>query len=264
MTTVVFVGVVFLAFVTEAALGFGATVVTVTLAAFVLPIEVILPAFVPVNVLLSAWLAGRYSRHVDRRLLLRRVLPLMALGLPFGMWLFHGGGSGLLHTLFGVFVVVLSALELLALRVPRGERSYRARSRGRSRSPVLRAARWRRPLAPVLQVVLLVLAGVTHGAWATGGPLAVYVAGREVEDKRVFRATLSALWLLLNIALLAGYLVAGDLDGASLERSALLLVPLLLGLVVGQHIHDRVDGASFRRLVFGMLLVAGAVLALRG
>lgn len=233
--------IVCLAFVVEAALGFGATVVTVTLGAFVAPLDLLLPAFVPLNLLLSGYLVGRYARHVDRRLLLRRVVPLMALGLPAGMWLFHGGSEGLLRTAFGVFVVALSALELLA------------RDGGRERR-----------LAPAVQAALLVAGGVVHGAWATGGPLAVYVAGREIDDKRVFRATLSALWLVLNAVLVVGYVVSGDLDGRTLRLSGILLVPLALGILGGEWVHGRVAAALFRRLVFGLLLVAGAALALGG
>jgi len=241
--TLVLAAIVCLAFVIEAALGFGATVVAVTLGAFVAPIDVVLPAFVPLNLLLSGYLVGRYARHVERRLLLRRILPLMALGLPAGMWLFHGGSETLLRTGFGGFVVALSAGELLA---------------GRLGAPA------RRPLAPAWQAALLVLGGVVHGAWATGGPLAVYVAGREVHDKRAFRATLSALWLVLNAVVVGGYAVAGDLNGGSLRLSAILLVPLALGILAGEWVHGRVDGARFRTLVFAMLLVAGAVLAARG
>lgn len=242
MTTLVLAAIVCLAFVTEAALGFGATVVTVTLGAFIAPLDVLLPAFVPLNLLLSGYLLARHGRHVERRLLVRRIVPLMALGLPAGLWLFHGGSEALLRTAFGVFVVVLSAAELLA---------------GRGAAP-------RRPLAVGWQAVLLALAGVVHGAWATGGPLVVYVAGRELADKRVFRATLSALWLVMNAVLVVGYLVGGDLDAESLRLSGVLLAPLVLGIAAGEWVHGRVDAALFRRLVFGLLLAAGAALALRG
>ncbi len=148
----------------------------------------------------------------------------------------------------GVFVVVLSALELVRL--------VRAARTG-STAPAVR------PLATAPAAVLLVLGGFIHGAFGTGGPMAVYVAGRQLDDKRVFRSTLSALWLLLNGVLVATYAFGGYLTLRTAKLSLVMLVPLLVGTVVGEWTHRRLKGRSFAVLVFGVLLVAGLVLALR-
>lgn len=110
---------------------------------------------------------------------------------------------------------------------------------------------------------LLVLAGVVHGIFATGGPLAVYVASREIEDKSRFRATLAALWLLLNVALLASFAADGRVGRASMAISASLAPSLLLGLLAGELAHRRVAVPLFRALVFSFLLIAACVLAVR-
>ena len=58
------------AFTTEAAIGFGSTVLTVALGAHLFPIDRLLAAFVPVNVGLSAWLVLRNRHAIDGPLLL--------------------------------------------------------------------------------------------------------------------------------------------------------------------------------------------------
>ena len=244
MTVWLLAPVVFAAFLTGSALGFGSTLVAVTLGVFLCPLEDLLPAFVPLNVVLSIYLVGRYRRSIEWRLLLRRVIPLTGLGLPVGMLLFHAGSSRALVTVFGAFVVVLCAAELLAL--------HTARSRRRT------------PLPWPAQVALLVAGGVVHGAYVTGGPMVVYVVGREIADKGVFRSTLSTLWLVLNVVLVAGYAVAGDLDAESGRLTAALVLPLVAGLVAGEWLHGRVNQNLFRALVFGFLFVAGALLLVKG
>lgn len=233
--------VVFAAFAVEASLGFGATVIAVALGSFAMPLGAFLPALVSVNLVLSATIVGRHRDGVDLRVLLGRIVPLMALGLPLGMLLFARADERLLRGLFGALVVVLSSLELLAMR----------------RAPATAT----RPVAAAPAAALLLLGGVVHGAFATGGPMAVYVAGRLL-DKRRFRSTLSALWLLLNAVLLARFVVAGSYDAASARLAALLLVPLVAGLVAGERLHGRIDARRFRLLVFSLLLVAGLVLAI--
>jgi hypothetical protein len=232
--------VVLAAFTVETALGFGATVITVALAGLVAPIESVLPAFVPANVALSAYITVRYRGDVDRSMLLGRVLPLMGLGLPIGLLVFRSLGSARLQLGFGLFVALLSAFELVALRRP-------------ERPPPGRAAGG----------LLLVAAGIIHGVFATGGPLAVYVLGRELRDKARFRATLSALWLALNLALCVSYAAAGRLHAKTLGTSAALLVPLLAGIGLGEIVHRKVPEKAFRVLLFALLWVAGVLLAVR-
>ena len=241
--------VVFAAFTVEAAAGFGATLVTVALGAFALPIELILPAFVPVNVALSATLAARGRADVDVRLLLRGVLPAVAVGMPVGYFGARLGDPRTLKLAFGVFVVALGSFELL--------RSRASATASTDEASTDEAAR---PIARTTAAGLLGLGGVAHGAFATGGPMIVYVLGRTLgDDKSRFRATLSALWLVLNGALALSYAADGSLDRGSLARSVTLVPALAAGLWLGERIHARIHGPSFRRGVFALLVAAGAV-----
>jgi uncharacterized membrane protein YfcA len=202
-----------------------------------MPVERVLAIFVPVNVCLSAYISTRYRHLVDRRLLARRVLPWMGAGMVAGMALFHLRGEEWIKAAFGAFVVMLSALEL-------------RRTAAATPSTATRTS-------------ALVGAGIIHGIFACGGPLLVWVAGREIEEKSRFRATLGAVWLVLGVILLANYRLAGTLTIATLGVSLTLLPSLGLGLLLGERLHDRVPQGSFRRGVFALLLFAGASLFAR-
>ena len=235
--------IVLCAFVSEAALGFGATVITVTLGAHLVPLDVILPAFVPLNLCLSAWLVVRGRRAIDRPLLVRRILPLVAVGLVFGLALFRWQSALALQLAFALFVVTIAAVELARF----------ALARGRAADPLPWAA----------GVALLVAGGFVHGLFASGGPMIVAFAGREVQDKTAFRSTLAALWLILNGALVANYAGVGLFSRATAALSATLAPSLLAGLALGGWAHDKLNERSFRFLVYLLLLFAGATLALR-
>ena len=229
------------AFATETALGFGAMILSLALGAQLVPLDALLPTVLPLNVALSLTLLARTWRSIDRRFLFRRLVPPMIVGVPLGIAAFAKLPRDLLVRGFGAFVILLATGELI--------QAWR-------KAP---ATMLRRPL----RVVLLVLGGAIHGAFATGGPLIVYVASREVPDKHAFRATLTALWSLLGIVVAISLGAAGKLTTATLTGSALLFVPCGLGLVVGEAVHRRVDAKHLRIAVFVLLLVAGALL-LRG
>jgi uncharacterized membrane protein YfcA len=235
--------IVLVAFTVEAMAGFGATVITVTLASHLLPIPEVLAALVPVNMLLSGYLVLRHRDAVSWRHVVRAGLGLMGLGLLVGMALYRAERHGWLKAAFAAFVVVLASIELIRLRRGAGTSSA--------------------PLSTGRRVVGLLAAGVIHGIFACGGPLLVYVLGRELPEKARFRATLSAIWLALNGLLVANLVGAGDLGRRSLTTSALLLGSLAGGLFLGEQAHARIDEGRFRQAVYSLLFLAGLSLLAR-
>jgi uncharacterized membrane protein YfcA len=234
--------IVLFAFGVEATTGFGATVIAVALGAHLLPMHALLPRLVPVGLVLSAYLVLRHRRHVDRRLLLRGVLPPMGIGLALGLALFDRASSATLQRAFGLFVLIVAAREL-----------WRSRP-GAPASPA--------PLAPCAHGAALVGAGVIHGLFASGGPLLVYALGRRGLAKERFRATLSSVWLTLGVALLVAYARQGLLDRDVLAASAGLVPVLVPAILWGEWAHRRLDEQRFQRTVFVLLLAAGASNAL--
>jgi uncharacterized membrane protein YfcA len=225
------------AFAVEATTGFGATVITLTIAVHLFPLDWLLPVIVPLGLCLSVTIAWRERAYADRRLLARRILPLMGAGLVIGLSIFETASNEALRRAFGIFVVGLSALEL-----------WRARAA---------AAAPPEPLPPIPTGAAILAAGVIHGLFSTGGPLLVYALGRARIPKRIFRATLATLWVVMGSALSTSYALHGHLDAGTLAATATLLPVLACAWWIGDRLHHRLDESRFRLLVYGLLLVAG-------
>jgi len=235
--------IVFIAFLVEAAAGFGSVVVAMTVGALWFPVSSLLAWLVPVNVVLSVYLVARGRDFLDWRFLGRRMLPLMAVGLAVGTAVASRAAEApWLKPAFGFFVVGVAAWQL------RSALAAQARKQSMSESA---------------RVVALLGAGVIHGIYATGGPLAVLVAARELDDKASFRATLSALWVVLNVLVIFRLVGQGEVTTATLGTSAVMLAPLALGIAAGEWVHHRLDEQRFRVLVGALLLAAGAVLVVK-
>ncbi len=237
-----FQAIVLLAFTAEAAIGFGATVITVTLSVLFLPLNVILPAFVPINMVLSAYLVFRHGRQIAWKILLVEVAPAVLAGLAVGIALFRSQKVEALALGFALFVVGLSSVEL-----------WRAR----------RAQPVAAPLQRGLRGALLGLGGLVHGCFGTGGPMIVYVLQRRALDKSVFRVSLALVWLVLNGALLANFASLGLLGKASASLSLTLTLTLAPGLLIGEYLHQRLSARRFQLGIFTLLLAAGLTLAVR-
>lgn len=241
-----FAVVVFLGYGTETVIGFGSMLVCITLGAHLLPIHQVLTLAVPFSVLQAGYIAVRHAGGIRWPLFWKRVIPLMGGGMAIGMIVRDDLGGAWLRALFAVLVLVLSVRELWLLHRPRAD---------------LAAAS--RPIPPVAAFGAMVGAGVIHGIYATGGPLLVYALGRSGLDKRAFRSTMAAIWLVFSIALTVGFALEGRYDARAGVDLLVLLPAIPLGLVVGEIVHHRVDEQRFRSIVFALLIAAAVSLLLR-
>lgn len=234
--------IVLIAFVAEAAIGFGATVITVTLAVLLVPLTTILPAFVPVNMVLSAYLALRNRRQIAIGVLLRELAPAVLVGLAVGIWISRTASLEVLALVFAIFVVALSIVELVRAR------------RMAAPAPALHTAP---------RQLLLALGGFVHGLFGTGGPMIVYVLQRRGLEKGAFRASLAVVWLTLNTALMTNFWSLGLLNARSCSLSATIAIALCPALLIGEKLHHRLSPRRFTLGIFSLLLIAGLALAAR-
>lgn len=224
------------AYTVEAMTGFGSIVIALSLGALLLPVPQLLPILVPLNILMTGWLGWRLRRHTDGRLLLRRILPLMGAGTLIGYLLLPWLDENWLKHLFGALIICFASRELW---------------RSRHSQPV-QHPHWLTP-------PLMLAAGVTHGLFASGGPLLVYALAGTTLDKARLRATLITVWFALNSGLTLAFLFDGRLRPA-LPTVALLALLLPIGIWLGGVLHQRVDELRFRQLVYLLLLLTGSLL----
>lgn len=227
---------ILLGFTLEAITGFGGTVIALALGALLLPIPVLLPILVPLSLAMGVVLVWRHHGHVDHQLLLRLVLPAMLVGMALGYaartWL----DAARMRQVFGVLVIWCAAQSLWQ---PGGVTGRRPR--------------W-------LVTGLTCLAGVTHGLFASGGPLLVYALSGVALDKARFRMTLITVWLVLDAALTVAFVLDGKMAGTALPVAAYLPV-VIASMWLGERLHRRVSEPRFQSLTAMLLLVTGGLLA---
>ncbi|MDA8484665.1 sulfite exporter TauE/SafE family protein [Pseudomonas resinovorans] len=228
---------ILLAYTLEAITGFGSTIVALSLGALLLPIRDLLPVLVPLNILMSSVLAWRNRQLVQWRLLLATVLPGMLIGTSIGYGLRPWLDDGPMKLGFGLLILWFALRELLR-GAPRGHRPT-----------------WMTRLQTGA-------AGISHGLFASGGPLLVHALAGTALDKARLRATLLCVWFGLNSLLTLAYLYDGSLVPA-LPRIATYAPLLLVGVLAGEYLHQRLAERHFRTAVHLLLCLCGVLLCWR-
>ena len=98
------------------------------------------------------------------------------------------------------------------------------------------------------------LYGGISGVW--GPPLLVYLLSVGTGKAETVRVQ-GVIFLLGAVTLLGAHLGTGVLDGPNLIFSALLVLPAMIGQVLGQALQNRLDQVRFRRWTQILLVLTG-------
>ena len=123
--------------------------------------------------------------------------------------------------------------------------------------PLVASSSWSAPIW--LRVPLLVLAGIVHGSFASGGTVLIPYMRLTIPRKDIFRATLAMVWVTLNLGLLGLAMYRGTLPVKEPLFLGLACLGVVLATRLGQSVADCVDEIWFARIVSGAMVVTGVL-----
>jgi len=233
--------VIFVTHTLEAVTGFGCTVLAFPFVIFLM--KDLEQAKIILSIL--AWMLAAYfvvTKFGCIRWKQFGIIILFAgLGMPIGMLIFKSLDTAILKKALGVFIVISAGVQLYKCFAP---------------------ATAARSLPDIIGYIFLFAGGIVHGAFAVGGPLIVLYSAGKIPEKGQFRATMCLLWTTLNTALMLQFLFEKKLN-ITVGRDLLVLLPFLIaGIFAGEAIHNKVNEALFKKIVFISLLLVGMVMVI--
>lgn len=183
---------------------------------------------------------------------LARIVVVMALGIVGAVYIkgLFIGKEHLLYKLLGLLVIGLSVQGLYKLvhkpepdtKKP-AERQTAARNAG--------------------TCALLVLAGIIHGLFVSGGPLLTGYMTKRIQDKTVFRATISTVWIFLNTLVFLEDVQAGMWVPSTVKMLGISVPFLLAGMFIGSKLVTRMSQLVFMKLTYVLLFISGLSLLVK-
>ncbi len=226
--------VMLLAYGLRGSTGFGGAL-GMPLLALVLPIKVLVPVWTLLGFASSVAILGRDRKHVDYRAMIA-FMPWCAVGIAVGLYFFKSLDARMLTRGLGIVVLLYAVQSLVG---------------------VVRGAppRW---LRRVIEPVAGILSGGVGTMFGSMGSVffAMYLDARAVA-KDAFRATTSAMLLLLCIARGVGYYAVGEFTLEAWLMFAVAFPLMLVGIYIGDRIQVNISEQAFRKLVCVTLFVCG-------
>lgn len=245
----------------EGITGFGCTVLALPFIAMLLGMKTAVPVLVALAWLLAGYIIFRSWRHISWKEFGFIVL-FVALGLPGGILLFDYCPEAALLPILAVFMISIGTHGIYKTYRNRDLQKDNEEPEGMGKLeavavPVVTQSQSRQPW---LIKGILLLGGVIHGAFGTGGPFVVIYATKALPDKTLFQVTLCLLWFSLNSMLLFKRTLTGDVWNRTTMICIISALPFVLsGMLLGDWLHHKVNEYYFRLTVYLVLTLSGIV-----
>ncbi|MBQ6118168.1 MAG: sulfite exporter TauE/SafE family protein [Clostridia bacterium] len=237
-----FLVVVFLSNIIQCVTGFAGTVLAMPFSVMLVGLDTARPVLNIMGIAASVGVIARYHKDVDKKELLT-ILGVTLPGMLAGAFLKNAmaGYGDVLFKLLGALVILFALLNLAAFLL---KKDFAEKSKA-------------------VGYAFLIAGGIVHGLFVCGGPLIVSYASVRLKENNAFRATLSAVWIVLNTILMITDAVAGSFHKDVLLLTGVCLIVLIAAIVIGNRIAAKMSRKAFLLLTYALMVVSGVSLLLK-
>ena len=248
---IVFFLVILLANIIQGITGFAGTILAMPPSLMLVGYSVAKPVLNVLGLLSGIYVFVGHREHVSWKEV-KKIVAVMAVSILLGILIkgLFEGKEQLLYKLLGIFVILLSIQGGLSLR--RKGADENAESRGAAQAA-----------DSPFSYVILVLAGIVHGIFVSGGPLLISYLTKKIKNKVSFRATISTVWIFLNTLIMLDDIRAGFWTGGLLITQLISLPFLFAGMYIGSRLYVRMSQRFFMILTYILLFISGISLLVK-
>lgn len=187
---------------------------------------------------------------------LKKIVIVMAVGIVGGIMIrgFFVGKDQALYKILGVFVIFLALQGAVTMWKTR-EGAVKPVAEEKAGAETGKKTGSGMPL--------LILAGIIHGLFVSGGPLLIGYLTKRISDKARFRATIATVWVFLNGMILVDDIRAG-LWNMELLKTQLIAVPILFAaMYLGGKLCRWMSQRVFMIITYVLLFISGISLLIK-
>ena len=235
---ILFILVIFLSNIIQTVTSFAGTVLAMPFSIQLVGADVAKPVLNVVAIAVSLYVAIRHYKAINWKRLLLMIL-FVGFGFAGGIALSYIPNDGTI--LLKIYGGIIVAIALFFLFFPIEK---------------LKLPDW-------FLYILLVLGGILHGLYISGGPLIIIFTTLKIKDKEEFRATLASMWVILNSILLVQQGVSGLLTPQVGILIAIGIGATVFSIIIGQLLAKVTSKKVFMIITCVLLFISGVSLLIK-
>lgn len=228
MNEILFFGVVFVGYIVQAISGFAGTMLAMPLSVKLIGMDSARIILNLAGMAASIYIVAKDYSKINKKVLIYSVI-WMTVGMFAAMVLYHTVDAEVLMYMYGIMIIAVSLQKLFMKKDISVSEKY--------------------------MKIVLFFSGIAQGLFSSGGPLVVIYLSTKIKDKVEFRATVSTIWILLGFVFIAQN--ASLTTGQDMKLAAFAMIPLAIGVVLGNMIHHKISQEKFIKITNVLLLLSG-------
>ena len=228
-----FLLVIFLTNIIQGITGFAGTVLAMPPSILLQGIDIAKPILNILGLLASIWIVVISYKQLNKREFIK-VMVIMFFGLLTGNYIYLILPVPILLKIYAVFIIGIALKGIFVKKEIK--------------------------LNEVVLVGIVFIAGIIHGMFVSGGPLLIIYAAKKFREKSEFRATVSGVWIILNSYLAYTHYKAGFFTGDTIKKLWWGIIPLILGMIIGNILHKKISQQFFLIVTYILLIISGLTL----
>lgn len=105
---------------------------------------------------------------------------------------------------------------------------------------------------------VILIAGIIHGMFLSGGTMLVIYAISAITEKKSFRATMNAVWVITGVIYVVYDAVSGNFTKVNILRSVVGTATLLISMPIGNYLFRKISQKKFLVMTYVLIILAGA------
>lgn len=181
------------------------------------------------------WISIQNRRYIQWNILIK-MTAFMLVGMGVGVWLFERISLDILLPAYGVMIILIACKKLFIrkeIAVPQ-----------------------------ICMIAVLLLAGIIHGMFLSGGALLVVYAVSVLKDKNEFRATVSPVWVILDAILIFSHYQLGYYTPENVWITVISMIPLVISIWLGNMLYKKINQQTFLKITYVLLIISGLTILL--
>lgn len=230
--------VIFLSNIIQCITGFAGTVLAMPFSLMLVGYATAKPILNVLGLAASIGVLAAHYKDVEKKEFFK-IIVIMSIGIGGGMFIspYITANPDWIHKIMGSVVIVFAVYNAVMFFMKKEAHLHK-----------------------ILSFILLVGAGLIHGLFVCGGPLLVTYASAKIKDTKRFRATLSAVWIVLNSIILFADIKDGYFTPKIIPNLTICMALLILALAVGEKLAKKMSKNVFLVLSYFLMFDSGVSL----
>lgn len=233
LNTVLFLVIILITNIIEAITGFGGTMLAMPWAMKVIDITDAKVILNVISLTLAIATTVRYHKYTNYKEVFK-MSAIMLLGVSLGLYLYAIIPIAFLQDIYAVILIFVAVRGL-----------YSGKSKEYSNR---------------MLYFILIIAGVVHGMFLSGGAFIIIYAVHKLKDKSVIRSSVAPVWIVLNGFIFLQDIFTGRFQPSVIRTSLYCILPLSLAFVIGGYLHKKMNQSFFVKMTYVLLTISGVML----